>query len=147
MVVPHKVGKIGLYDAGRVTLYSSNEWEAFRANAEAAPNRDETILRARFSGDVTPALLTEISDWSRKARDEWLGADLDWSTLRALPNRADFASLRLERLEETVLESLDAPLSPEDLMGARDAIRLSEWSGDADARREALSLYYRLLGG
>ena len=146
-VTPEKVGRIHLHDAGKISIANSSDWDGFLSSLASDENREETILRAKFSGDITPTLLGAMNDWARAARENWFGADLDFERVRALPTRDDFAALKLEKLEETVLNALDGPLNSDHFLGHRDAQRLSDWSGDEDARREALSLYFRLLGG
>jgi DNA repair exonuclease SbcCD nuclease subunit len=145
VVEPQRVGRVQLCDFGALTLHTSDDFEAFKARAEATEAREDSILRARVAGHVAPSLVVALDEWASSAREEWLGVDLDVSKLFAEPTLDDFRALRLERVEEAVLASLGADFSGEYLSGVRGASEIAVWSSDEAARREALALYYRLL--
>lgn len=146
-VEAHKTGKIELHDLGNFTLSSGDDFERLKSRAEEISAPENAILRAKVSGDVSPSLLREINDWLADARDELLGVDLSLQELRTRPTREDFAKLRLERIEESLVETLGNAFDADYLEGIKGAPTLENWSGDEDARREALTLYYRWLGG
>ena len=145
-VTPHRVGKIELRDLGESELNGANEWEAFVARLGEVDSPPNTIVRARLRGEVSPALWSEMQRWLAQKRDELLGVDVSLESLHARPTPDDFAALKLERLEENILERLDGALDAGETE-LRGLELLETWSGDPDARREALGLYYRLLGG
>lgn len=147
LVTPQRVGAIKLRDGGTLELQTKADWLNF---VEQAANFDEpaqTIIRARLRGEISPSLWGEIQLWLAKKRDELLGVDIAFEQLHARPSREDFAQLKLERLEESVLEGLEGTLDAEYLSDLRGLDQIVNWSGDPDARREALALYYRLLAG
>jgi len=137
-VSPHQVGKVSLLDLGVQHLRSGEDLEGLSTRFEGC-NPDETILRVRLEGQVSPPVLKAATSWATQMRESWLGADIDLGKLRALPGRGDFAPLKLEPLEEALLALLESPLE--------DAARVSDWSLDERARQEALALYFRVLGG
>ena len=147
VVTPHKVGKIALHDAGTVRLAGGDELDQLGAQLQTVAAPDETILRLKLEGQVTPALQKAAAEFAAHLRDSWLGADVDLSRLRVLPTKSDFEPLKLEPLETAVLDLLAAPLDMNALSGRADAPRLHDWSGDESARAEALALYFRVLGG
>ena len=144
-VTPHRVGAIELHDLGAIELADKTDWKAFSKSAANFDNPDQTIVRAQLRGEVSPALYGEIHNWIAKRRDELLGVDLALEQLHPRPSREDFAGLKLERLEESIVEALEGALGAEDLGDVRGAEQIQNWSRDPDARREALALYYRLL--
>jgi len=137
-VVPHKVGKVELHDLGVRHITNGDDLDALCAGI-SLENPDETILRVRLEGQVSPPVLKAATAWATQMRDSWLGADIDLGKLRALPSKSDFSPLKLEPLEEALLDLLDAPLT--------DAGRMGDWSLDERARQEAMALYFRVLGG
>ena len=147
VVTPHKVGKIALHDAGTRRLTSGADLDALREELAQIEAREESILRLQLEGQITPPLQKAAQLLSSQLRDEWLGADVDLARLRVLPTKADFAPLRLEPLEDAVLDLLQSPFDPAELTGWKDAPRLTDWSGDESARAEAMALYFRVLGG
>lgn len=144
-VEPCGVGRVKLHDLGPISLHDSDDFEKLKEQTGQTPNPEDSILRARVSGHVAPSLVNALDDWLSGLREEWLGVDVDVSKLYAQPTTDDFRALRLERLEEALLESLSGTLSPSDLIGVRGAAEIAAWSADENARREALALYYRLL--
>jgi hypothetical protein len=146
LVEPVGVGRVQLCDLGAISLSSDEDFENFKARAAQVSNSEDSILRARIAGHVAPKVARALDDWLANLREEWLGVDVDVSRLFAQPTPDDFRALRLERLEESLLESLSGPLSGEYLSGVRGAAEIASWSADEAARREALALYYRLLG-
>ena len=147
IVTPHKVGAIELHDWGAREIANQTAWESLAASAENLDNPAQTILRAQLRGEVSPAFYGAIQGWLAKARRELLGVDVSLEQLHARPSREDFAALKLERLEESVLDQLGQTLQTQHLSDLRGLEHLENWSDDSDARREALALYYRLLGG
>ncbi len=146
LVEPVGVGRVQLCDLGMVSLSSDEDFEAFQARAAQIQNAEDSIMRARVAGHVAPKIARALDDWLGNLREEWLGVDVDVSKLFAQPTPDDFRALRLERLEESLLERLNGDFSSDYLSGVRGAEEIASWSGDAAARREALALYYRLLG-
>ncbi len=144
-VTPQRVGAIELRDAGAVALQSQSEWRDFVEQCANFDHPARTILRAQLRGEISPALYGEIQLWLAGRREELLGVDVDFAALHARPSRADFADLKLERLEESVIDGLEGALDFEHLDDLRGLEQIESWSGDPDARREALALYYRLL--
>lgn len=145
LVTAHRVGAIELHDAGEIELADTDNWKKLVAGATNFDNPDRTIVRARLRGEISPSLYGTIQGWLAKRRDEWLGVDISFEQLHARPSRADFAELKLERLEESVLDQLDEALDAQNLGDLRGLEQICNWSADPDARREALALYYRLL--
>lgn len=145
-VAAHRVGNIELCDLGAIELNGAADWERFVARASAMGKPEKTILRARLRGEVSPALWSEMQRWLAAQRESLLGVDVTLE-LHPRPTAQDFADLKLERLEESILERLNGTLGAEDAGDTRGLELLELWSGDASARREALALYYRLLGG
>ena len=145
-VTPHRVGQIELRDLGEIELNNAENWDEFVARAGALEAPENTILRARWRGEVSPALWNETQQWLAHKRGELMGVDVALESLHPRPTADDFADLKLERLEESIVERLDGALDAgeADLRGLE---LLETWSGDPDARREALVLYHRLLGG
>ena len=146
LVEPHRVGKVVLHDLGTKRIAGGDDLEALGEALKEVENRDETILRVRIEGQVAPSVQKAAVAWATQMRDSWLGADIDVGKLRALPSRDDFAPLKLEPLEEALLEMLGSPLDLAEL-STKDAARLSDWSLDERARQEAMALYFRVLGG
>ena len=146
-VTPHKVGAIELHDWGAREIAGQTDWESLAAGAGNLDNPAQTIVRAQLRGEVSPALYGVIQVWLAKRRDQLLGVDVSLEQLHALPSREDFAALKLERLEESVLDQLGQTLQTQHLNDLRGLEHIENWSDDPDARREALALYYRLLGG
>ncbi len=146
-VVPHKVGKIALHDAGARRLTSGDELDALREELSQVEAPAETILKLKLEGQVTPSLQKAAQSLAATLREEWLGADVDLNRLRVLPSKSDFEPLKLEPLEHAVLDLLQAPLQMSELASGKDAPLLSDWSGDESARAEAMALYFRALGG
>ena len=147
VVTPQRVGAIELRDLGATDLQTKTDWQNFVEQCANFDNPAQTIVRAQLRGEVSPSLYGEIQGWLAKRRDEWLGADIAFADLHARPSREDFAGLKLERLEESVLDGLEGALDAEHLGDLRGLEHIVNWSGDPDARREALALYYRLLAG
>ena len=147
VVTPQRVGAIELRDLGAVELKTKTDWRDFVEQTANFDKAAQTILRAQLCGEVSPSLYGEIQAWSARRREELLGVDVDFAALHARPTREDFAELKLERLEESIVEALEATLEVEHLGDLRGLEQIENWSGDPDARREALALYYRLLGG
>ncbi len=147
VVTPRKVGKIALHDAGTHRVSSGDELDCLREELKKIELPDEAILKLKLEGEVTPPLQKAAQSFAATLREEWLGADVDLSRLRVLPSRADFEPLKLEPLEDAVLDLLQAPLPSDELLSAKDAPRLRDWSGDEGARAEAMALYFRVLGG
>ena len=144
-VTAHQVGAIELHDLGAIELGNSADFDAFTARAVNFDRPQQTIVRARLRGEVSPALYGQIQAWLARKRDELLGVDIDFQEVHARPTRDDFAPLKLERLEESVLQALETQLDAEHLSDLRGIEEIASWSRDPDARREALALYYRLL--
>ena len=144
-MTPQRVGAIELRDLGALELQVAADWQALRERAANFDNPFQTVVRAQLRGEVSPSLYGEIQLWLAKKRDELLGVDIAFEQLHARPSRDDFAELKLERLEESVLEGLQGELDAQHLDGLRGLQQIQSWSGDPDARREALALYYRLL--
>ncbi len=147
VVTPHRVGAIELHDLGAIELEGKDDWQKFAAGASNFDNPAHAIVRAQLRGEVSPALYGDIQNWLAKRREEWLGVDVQFEQLHPRPTAEDFAELKLERLEESVLEGLQGELDAEHLTDLRGLEQIQNWSGDPDARREALALYYRLMGG
>lgn len=147
VVTPQRVGAIELHDLGALALQSKADWQAFIAHAANFDNPALAIVRAHLRGEVSPSVYGEIQLWLAKRRDELLGVDISFEQLHPRPSREDFAELKLERLEESVLYGLEGNLDSEHLGDLRGLEQVINWSGDPDARREALALYYRLLAG
>ncbi len=139
------VGRVKLCDLGALSWSNANDFEGFRARAEASENREDSLLRARLSGHVAPKIMRALDEWLRDCREEWLGVDVDASRLYAEPTPEDFAPLKLESLEQEVLARLQSDVAPQYLAGVRGAEHVAGWSQSEAARREALALYYRLL--
>ena len=139
------VGRVKLADLGVLSWSNGDDFESFKARAEASENREDLILRAKISGHVAPKVMRALDEWLAPARDEFLGVDIDVSRLFAEPTPEDFAPLRLESLEQEVLARLQNDFAPEYLASVRGADFLANWSQSESARREALALYYRLL--
>ena len=146
-VVPHKVGKIALHDGGIHRLTSGDELERLVEELSRVEVPAETILKLKLEGQITPSLQKAAQSFAANLRESWLGADVDLSRLRVLPSRSDFEPLKLEPLEDAVLDLLQHPLQSGELLNVKDAPRLSDWSGDEAARMEAMALYFRVLGG
>ncbi len=146
-VEAHKVGKIELHDLGICTISGGESWEAWKASASDISEKENAIIRARLVGDVAPNLVREINEWISDAREELLGVDVSLQDLRTRPAKEDFAALRLEKLEETLLDTLGNDFNASYLEGVKGASLLTDWSGDENARREALTMYFRWLGG
>jgi len=146
-VTPHRVGRVGVHDAGRAVLRGASDFEALQNSLTAVPGAADTILRLKLSGLVSPAVNGAIDAWLLSLREQFLGVDLNRDALESEPDETDFKALRLERVEEAILEALQEPLSAESLTGQRAAPVLAQWSEDPAARRAAISLYYQLLGG
>ena len=147
IVTPHRVGAIELHDLGALEITSKNDWESFVAQTENCDTPAQTIVRARLNGEVSPTLYGKIQTWLAKQRKNLLGVDIGFEQLHERPSIEDFAELKLERLEESVLEQLGQKLETEHLADLRGIEQICNWSDDPDARREALALYYRLLSG
>ncbi len=147
LVTPQRVGAIELHDLGALEIADKSNWESLVAQAANCDHPAQTILRAQLRGEVSPILYGEIQSWLAKRRKELLGVDIVFEQPHARPSREDFAQLKLERLEESVLEQLDQTLETEHLTDLRGLEQIQSWSDDPDARREALALYYRLLAG
>lgn len=147
LVTPQRVGAIELHELGAIDLQTKDDWQTFAERAANFDNPSQTIARARLRGEVSPSLYGEIQGWLAKRRDELLGVDIAFEQLHARPSHQDFAELKLERLEESILEALGGALDAEYLGDLRGLEQIVSWSGDPDARREALTLYYRLLAG
>ena len=145
IVTPHRVGAIELHDLGAIDLADKTDWENFAAQTAHFDNAEQTIVRAQLRGEVSPALYGEIQSWLAKRRDELMGVDIAFEQMHPCPSPEDFAGLKLERLEESVVESLEGDLDAEHLSDLRGLEQIQNWSLDPDARREALALYYRLL--
>ncbi len=147
IVTSHRVGQIELRDLGEVALGSAEDWEAFVARAGNLEAPEHTVLRARLRGEVSPSLWNEMQRWLGQKRAELMGVDVTLGAIHPRPTTDDFAALKLERLEESILERLGGDLGVEEVSDLRGTELLELWSGDPDARREAMALYYRLLGG
>ncbi len=145
LVTTLRVGKIELHDLGETQLRTKADWRAFTERAANFDNPSQTVVRAQLLGEVSPALYGEIQLWLARRREEWLGVDIAFESLHPRPSREDFAELKLERLEEGVLDGLHGELDAEHLGDLRGLEQVVNWSGDPDARREALALYYRLM--
>lgn len=143
VVEPCFVGRVRLEDWGEIRLRSAADIEALRARTETIPNPDHVILRLRLAGQLAPAAMAELEAWLNAARESLLGVDAS-RTVSMVPSTDDFQALKLERVEEAVLQALQGPLEVGEVRGA--AI-LSSWSEDEAVRQEAISLYYRLLNG
>ncbi len=139
------VGRVQLADLGALSWQGSDDFDAFKARAEAAEDREDLILRAKIAGHVAPKVMRALDEWLRDSREEFLGVDVDLSRLFAEPTAEDFAPLNLESLEQEVLSRLQNHVAPEYLSGVRGADFVAGWSQSESARREALALYYRLL--
>ncbi len=147
LVTPHRVGAIELHDLGALDLQGKDDWQNFTQRATNFEHPAQTIIRAQLRGEVSPSLYGEIQGWLARRRDELKGVDIALEAIFSRPSREDFAELKLERLEESVLDGLDGVLDAEHLGDLRGLEQIVNWSGDPDARREALALYYRLLAG
>lgn len=147
IVTPQRVSAIELYDLGALAIANKTDWESLMAQVANCDNPAQTIVRAQLNGEVSPALYGEIQTWLAKRRQQWLGVDISFEQLHERPSSEDFAGLKLERLEESVLEQLGQKLETEHLTDLRGLAQIENWSDDPDARREALALYYRLLAG
>ena len=147
IVTPQRVGAIELHDLGAIELQIKSDWQEFIARAANFENPSQTIVRAQLRGEVSPSLYGEIQLWLARRREELLGVDVQFESLHPRPTREDFAELKLERLEESIVETLETTLDAEHLGDLRGLEQIENWSGDPDARREALALYYRLLAG
>ena len=147
VVTPHRIGAIELHDLGAIELANKTDWQNFAARAANFDAPAQTVVRARLRGEVSPSLYGEIQTWLARRRDDLLGVDIQFEQLHPRPSREDFAELKLERLEESVLEALQGELDAENLTDLRGLEQIQNWSGDPDARREALALYYRLIAG
>ena len=147
VVIPQRASAIELRDLDAVALQNKTDWRDFVAGAANFDNPAQTILRARLHGEVSPSLYGEIQLWLARQREKLLGVDVEFADLYARPSREDFGELKLERLEESVLDGLESALDVESLEDLRGIEQIQNWSGDPDARREALALYYRLLAG
>ena len=145
IVEPMSVGRVKLGDLGAITLSGGEDFESFKARAAQLGEGEDLILRARVAGHVAPAVVGALDDWLGEARERFLGVDVDCSRLFAQPTSDDFRALKLERLEEALLESLGGEISTQTLSGVRGADEIAAWSADEGARREALALYYRLM--
>ena len=145
VVTPQRVGAIELHDLGALELKDKTDWRNFVEQATNFDDPARTIVRAQLRGEVSPALYGEIQVWLAKKRDQLLGVDIAFEQLHPRPSREDFADLKLERLEESVIDGLQGALAVEHLGDLRGVEQIESWSGDPDARREALALYYRLL--
>ena len=146
-VEPRVVGRAKLHDQGVVNLENGADFEAWRERVSLVEAPEETVLRAQLSGDVAPSVLGALESFLGEARETLLGVDVSLANLRSRPARADFEAMRLEKPELALLESLENGLDARDLDGLKSAELLQTWSGDPDAKREALGLYLRLLGG
>jgi DNA repair exonuclease SbcCD nuclease subunit len=146
-VESHSVGRVKLHDQGAVSWESAADFESWREGVSRIEARENTVLRARLSGNVAPSVLTALESFLVEARETLLGVDVSFTELRARPTRADFEALKLEKPELALLESLENGFNASDLEGLKSAELLQTWSGDPDAQREALGLYLRLLCG
>ena len=145
LVTPHRASAIELRDLGAVTLQSKADWRNFVEQSANFDNPTQTVLRAQLRGEVSPSLYGDIQTWLARRREELLGVDVNFAALHDRPSREDFAELKLERLEESVIDGLEGALDFEHLDDLRGLEQIESWSDDPDARREALALYYRLL--
>ena len=145
VVTPHRIGHIELRDLGEVALNGAADWEAFVARTETKEPTDDMILRARLCGEVSPSLWGEMQRFLGEQREKLLGVDVSLEAVHPRPTPDNFAALKLERLEESIVERLDGALGAGEVGDLRGLELLELWSSDPDARREALALYYRLL--
>ncbi len=144
-VVPHAVGRVKMTDWGQVTLGGEADLRGLETKIAELTNADDSIVRVSVVGTVSPEVHARALACLESLRAACLGTDLTLDALGVYPTTADFESLRLEALELSVLERLEAGVDDAEVSDWRGGKNLASWSGDEDARREAIALYYNLL--
>ena len=145
VVTPHAVGRVKIIDWGAVELGGEPDLQRLEARISALGNAEDSIVRGAISGTVAPEDYGRALGCLESLRAACLGTDIARDGLGVYPTVSDFEALRLESLELSVLQRLQARMESDEASGLRGGGSLLSWSGDVDAKREAIALYYNLL--
>jgi hypothetical protein len=126
------VGHILPRDLGECPVERTLGLAPMRERVAALGDRERTLLGLTVRGVLTPAQLEELDQWTGELGSEFLGLEVNRSGLFAEPGEEDFDHLDLAPIERRVLEALSQP----------ESVAEPE---EETVRREAVSLYYRLL--